>query len=128
MGWSRGLLPTITGVGGPTRPGTRPSGLAASLARRGLRGTRSFWPALLGAALLTSPATLASAEGERGAALFEERCAMCHVAEALQGKGGRLVNDLREIDPAMFPVGILDDREVADLAAYLDSLPSTKRP
>ncbi len=53
---------------------------------------------------------------------------MCHVAQALQGKGSRLTNDLRQIDPAMFPVGILADQEVADLAVYLDALPSTKRP
>ncbi len=53
---------------------------------------------------------------------------MCHVARSLRGKGGLLVNDLRQIDPAMFPVGILADHEVADLAVYLNALPSTKRP
>jgi len=82
--------------------------------------------ALAGVAAFVAAPLLGMADDGRGAALFEERCAMCHVAEALRGKGGRLVNDLRQIDPAMFPVGILSDPEVASLAAYLDALPPPK--
>jgi mono/diheme cytochrome c family protein len=105
----RSLVSVMTWVGRGTGVCARPS--------------RLF---LLGAVLLAAGAAAAGDVG-RGAALFEERCVMCHVAQALQGKGGRLVNDLRQIDGAMFPVGILADQEVADLAAFLNALASEKR-
>jgi len=60
-----------------------------------------------------------AADGKR---IFDAKCGGCHAPEYLAGHGNRVVNDLRAIDPAMFPVGILTDQEVDSLDAYLDSL------
>jgi hypothetical protein len=46
---------------------------------------------------------------------------MCHTPESRAGQGERVVNDLRALNPAMDPVGLLTHQEVIDLAAYLNS-------
>jgi mono/diheme cytochrome c family protein len=80
-------------------------------------------PAAAGLLLLASALPIVSGGSEaRGIAIFEKRCAHCHSAARLAGKGARVERDLSRIDRAMRPVGLLSDVEVADLAAYLDGV------
>ena len=58
---------------------------------------------------------------EAGKATFRAKCSMCHTPESRAGKGDRVVNDLRGVNPAMFTVGILTHQQVINLATHLNS-------
>ena len=55
-----------------------------------------------------------------------KKCAACHTIERLAGLGHLVTNDMRKVKPRMETLGILWDREVADLRAYLNSVPPTR--
>jgi Cytochrome C oxidase, cbb3-type, subunit III len=74
--------------------------------------------------------TMAGGSVQVGQGIYDTRCSACHSAGAhdtggfagnLAGKGSLLVNNLATINSAMNGI-TLTDREIADLAAFLDSL------
>ena len=61
-----------------------------------------------------------------GRALFEKRCQGCHTIERVAGLGDLVRNDMRRVNQQMSVLGLLWDEEVANLRAYLNSVPRTK--
>jgi mono/diheme cytochrome c family protein len=61
-----------------------------------------------------------------GKALFAKRCQGCHTIERVAGLGDRVRNDMRRVNQQMSVLGLLWDEEVANLRAYLNSVPRTK--
>lgn len=75
--------------------------------------------------LLTLALAVAAAAGDAAAGrqLFDARCRTCHTPGALAGKADRVEGDMQRIDDRMSVVGMLWAEEVADLKAFLTSLP-----
>lgn len=73
----------------------------------------------------TAAAGYAASKGSAtaGQALFEKRCRRCHTLERLSGLGNLIRNDMRRINTQMSVLGLLWDKEVADLRAYINSVP-----
>jgi mono/diheme cytochrome c family protein len=61
-----------------------------------------------------------------GQALFEKRCQRCHTIKRLAGLGDLIRRDMRRINTQMSVLGLLWDEEVADLRAYINSVPRPK--
>jgi mono/diheme cytochrome c family protein len=81
-------------------------------------------------ALLAIPAFSAAAaprgDVAAGQFLFANKCACCHTIERLAGLGGLVGNDMRKIDPRMATLGLLWDADLANLRAYLNSVPAPR--
>ncbi len=132
---------------GSTLPEARVEGLAAFLERQYGKDAGPWTPALLPAhdvAALFSPrpvAAFAGGDRERGLALYADRCQACHEEEGRGGEGSITIAGRRILDrPAdlaeLIRKGRGDmpyfeettDAEVADLVAYLRSIPPVPRP
>lgn len=79
---------------------------------------------------LAAPAAAGDPGGDAAAGrrLFDARCRTCHTPDALSGKADRVEGDLRRVDDRMSVVGLLWTEEVADIKAFLNSLPRPGAP
>lgn len=78
-----------------------------------------------------SCATLAANAAPKGSVsagktLFVKRCQRCHTLERIAGLGDLIRNDMRRINTQMAVLGLLWDEEVANLRAYVNSVPRPK--
>lgn len=89
---------------------------------------RALGPLVLAAAIVAGPAAASAGSGNAagGRALFQQRCVKCHTTQRLAGLGDRVRNDMRKINAQMVVLGLLWDQDVADLRAFLNSLPPAR--